>query len=127
MTAAHKVRRALTNQQRRHATRYARFDTNRTLGSERHLMIRVFFVASLGLCAAFVAGCSGAGDPPPPLAVEASAESKPAPTAGACVRQSRAGLPLRRTGTTHRLWSDQPRRRKLRVVRDRSPNLHRRR
>lgn len=42
-------------------------------------MIRVFLVASLGLYAVFAAGCSGPGDPPPPLAVEASAESKPAP------------------------------------------------
>lgn len=61
-------------------------------------MIRVFVVACLSLCTVFAAGCSGAGDPPPPLAVEASAESKLAPGSVAVCENHEQGCPCDEPG-----------------------------
>ncbi|HEX3773295.1 MAG TPA: hypothetical protein VHV51_02465 [Polyangiaceae bacterium] len=62
-------------------------------------MIRIFVLAALGLCTASLAGCSGADAPPPPVSVEASAETKasPTPTDETC-QDHEAGCPCDEPG-----------------------------
>ena len=61
-------------------------------------MIRLFLIATLGLCTAFSAGCSGAGDPPPPMAVEASADTKQAPSSVEVCQNHEEGCPCDEPG-----------------------------
>ena len=61
-------------------------------------MIRIFVVAALGFFSVFAAGCSGAGDPPPPLAVQASADTRPALSAVEACQDHEQGCPCDEPG-----------------------------
>jgi hypothetical protein len=61
-------------------------------------MIRLFLVATLGLCTAFLAGCSSAGEPPPPMDVEAVSATKAAPSPAEVCQNHEEGCPCDNPG-----------------------------
>jgi hypothetical protein len=63
-------------------------------------MIRVFLLAALGMYTVFATGCSGAGDPPPGIAVEADSETKSAPAATELCQNHEDGCPCDNPGET---------------------------
>src|SRR5450432_3236655 len=63
-------------------------------------MIRLFLVGTLGLCMLFGVGCSGAGDPPPPMAVTDTSETKPMPSSAEVCQNHEEGCPCDQPGET---------------------------
>jgi hypothetical protein len=63
-------------------------------------MIRLFLVAGLGLYTVFATGCSGAGDPPPPMDVEATNAPKTAPSSVEVCQNHEEGCPCDVPGET---------------------------
>ena len=63
-------------------------------------MIRLFLIASLALNIVFATGCSGAGDPPPPMPVESVNASKEAPSSAEVCQNHEEGCPCDLPGET---------------------------
>jgi len=63
-------------------------------------MIRLFLLAGLALYTVFAAGCSGAGDPPPPMPVAAIDASKEAPSSVEVCQNHEEGCPCDQPGET---------------------------
>jgi len=63
-------------------------------------MIRVFLLTALGMYTVFATGCSGAGDPPPPMAVDPPAETKPTPSSAEVCQNHEEGCPCDNPGET---------------------------
>ena len=61
-------------------------------------MIRLFIVGSLSLYAVFLAGCSAAGDPPPPMAALDGQETKPVPSSAEVCQNHEEGCPCDEPG-----------------------------
>jgi hypothetical protein len=61
-------------------------------------MIRLFVLASLGLCTVFLTGCSGGEDRAAPLDVEATAETKAAPSPAEVCQNHEEGCPCDNPG-----------------------------
>ena len=56
-------------------------------------MNRFFSAGTWALLSLFAAGCSGAGDPPPPMSVEASPETRPTPSSAGVCQNHEEGCP----------------------------------